>query len=80
MAQEMNVHSTGVTGYVVLSTTCRKITGTALVNHQAGYSYVVNACDNGEPGVNDTFAATLSNGYAVPDTVLGGGNIQLHEN
>ena len=45
-------------------------------------AYVV-ACDNGEPGVNDAFSITLSNGYSASGSLggsgPGGGNIQLHK-
>jgi hypothetical protein len=72
------VKGTGVTDYVVVNTTTRHIEGTAEVNGQAGFTYKVDVSDNGEPGTNDTFALTLSNGYAASGR-LGGGNIQIHK-
>ena len=72
------VKGTGVTAYVVVNTTTRHIEGTAEVNGQAGFTYKVDVSDNGEPGTNDTFALTLSNGYAASGR-LGGGNIQIHK-
>ncbi|HZT73810.1 MAG TPA: post-COAP-1 domain-containing protein [Terriglobales bacterium] len=59
-------------------TGCRRMQGSAEINGQPGFTYTVVACDNGEPGTNDTFSVTLSNGYANSAT-LGGGNIQLHK-
>jgi hypothetical protein len=76
-ATGMKVHGTGVTGYTVTGTTSRHITGTAQVNGVSGFTYGVDVADNGEPGTNDTFSITLSNGYSAGGT-LGGGNIQLH--
>jgi len=73
----MNVHGTGVTDYYVLTGTVRRIQGTAEINHQSGFTYTVDVADNGEPGTNDTFVITLSNGYSASGTVSGG-NIQLH--
>lgn len=77
----LQVKGTGVTGYTAdpvdpASPTLRHITGTAEINGQSG-SYQVDVADNGEPGRNDTFTITLSNGYSASGT-LTGGNIQLH--
>ena len=71
------VHGTGVTAYVVVNLTTRHIEGTAEINGQSGFTYKVDVADNGEPGRNDTFAITLSNGYTASGN-LEGGNIQLH--
>src|SRR2546425_7692614 len=70
------VKGTGVTGYTVdaMIPTMRHISGTAEVNGQGGFTYQVDVADNGEPGRNDTFAISLSNGYKASGT-LGGGNI-----
>lgn len=72
-----SVKGTGVTAYSVLSSTARHIEGTAEINGQSGFTYAVDVVDNGEPGRNDDFAITLSNGYSASGT-LQGGNIQLH--
>lgn len=72
-----SVKGTGVTAYVVMNSTTRHIEGTAEINGQGGYTYKVDVVDNGEPGRNDSFAMTLSNGYTASGT-LDGGNIQLH--
>lgn len=77
----MNVHGTGVTAYTVGSAgpASRHIEGTAEVNHQSGFTYMIDVSDNGEPGRNDTFDIQLSNGYTAGG-LLSGGNIQLHTN
>jgi len=71
--------SAALTGYRAGSTpTGRRIEGTAEINGASGFTFVVEVADNGEPGRNDTFSISLSNGYQASGT-LGGGNIQLHE-
>lgn len=72
----MQVKGTAVTSYQTIDTTTRRITGTATINGVAG-TYDVVVSDKGEPGTNDTFAITLSNGYTASGTLVGG-NIQLH--
>ena len=71
------VHGTGVTKYVILSSTTREIDGTAQVNGLDGLTYKVVVTDNGEPGTNDSFSIQLSNGYSAGGK-LGGGNIKIH--
>lgn len=71
------VKGTGVTAYVIVNATTRHIEGTAEINGQGGFTYKVDVADNGEPGRNDTFNLSLSNGYTASGS-LGGGNIQLH--
>ncbi|MCI0362407.1 MAG: hypothetical protein L0219_00905, partial [Phycisphaerales bacterium] len=73
----LKVKGTGVTAYTVINATTRRIQGTAEINGQGGFTYTVEVADNGEPGRNDTFVLSLSNGYNAGGT-LGGGNIQLH--
>ncbi|MCI0606596.1 hypothetical protein L0156_26730 [bacterium] len=73
----MKVKGTGVTAYVVVNNTTRHIEGTAEINGQGGFTYQVDVSDNGEPGRNDTFSISLSNGYFASGK-LSGGNIQLH--
>jgi len=72
----MKVHGTGVTAYTGTGNS-RHIEGTAEINGQSGFTYMVDVTDNGEPGRDDTFFISLSNGYSAGGT-LGGGNIQLH--
>lgn len=79
---DMKVKGTGVTAYVVIDATTRRIGGTATVNGQSGYTYQVDVSDKGEPGRNDSFAITLSKAGSVTYTASGklaGGNIQLHK-
>jgi len=74
----LKVHGTGVTAYRVAGPSTRHIEGTADIDGTPG-TYKVDVADNGEPGRNvDSFSLTLSSGYNVVDTLLGGGNIQLH--
>ncbi len=56
---------------------CRHFEGEAALDGVGGFTYAADVCDNGEPGVADTFAITLSNGYSAA-AVLGSGNIQVH--
>ena len=73
----MKVKGTGVTAYTVTGPTTRHIEGTADINGRSG-SYQVDVSDNGEPGRNDMFSITLSDGYHASGS-LAGGNIQLHK-
>jgi len=71
------VKGTGVTGYTVVDDITRRISGTAEIDGQPGYTYEAVVADNGEPGRSDRFALSLSSGYSASGT-LAGGNIQLH--
>lgn len=73
----VHIKGTGVTGYVVTSATCRKISGNAEYNG-APVTYVADVCDNGEPGTQDTIKLVLSNGYKAEGNPIQGGNYQLH--
>ena len=74
----MKVKATGVTAYGPGATAdSRRIEGPAEVDGVAGFTYVLEVADKGEPGSNDTFSLSLSNGYQASGT-LGGGNIQLY--
>ncbi len=75
---DLKVKETSVTAYEVVNPTTRRIKGTAEINGQGGFTYEVVVADNGEPGSDDTFVLTLSNGYNASGN-LGGGNIQLHK-
>ena len=74
----MHVKDTAVTGYSVdpSDPDCRIIDYNVTIDGNPGTAEV-RACDHGEPGENDTFEISLSNGYFAGGT-LGGGNIQLH--
>ncbi len=52
--------------------------GPCMVNKVAGFTCTVSVVDNGEPGSNDEFSISISNGYQAGGT-LGGGNIQVVE-
>jgi len=71
------VKGTSVTSYQIMGSTWRRISGTAEVNGVSGVGYTVDVTDAGEPGRDDTFSITLSNGYSASGK-LAGGNIQLH--
>ncbi len=71
------VKGTGVTAYEVLDPKSRRISGTAEINGQAGFTYEVDVTDEAEPGRADRFTLRLSNGYVASGN-LAGGNIQLH--
>ena len=73
----MKVKGTGVTGYIVLTETRRRIKGTCEIDGNSGYSYTVEVDDLGEPGRSDWFQIDLTNGYSAAGN-LEGGNIQLH--
>ena len=78
----MHVRSTEVTGYTAVGATTRKIDYNVDIDGAAGTCTVL-AADNGEPGLNDTFDITVSNGYHAGGDLggsgSGGGNIQLHK-
>ena len=79
---DVKVKGTGATSYIALDALTRRIEGTAKVNGKAGFTYRVDATDNGEPGRKDVFAISIWNAsgtliYSASGT-LGGGNIQLH--
>jgi hypothetical protein len=44
----------------------------------SGFKFKVYVEDNGEPGKNDVFKISLSNGYSAGGTLLNG-NIQIHK-
>ena len=74
--QDRTVKSSTVTS-VTVSGNCAQILGTATVNGAGAFGFQVQVCDNGEPGDNDTFSMSMSDGYAAAGT-LRGGNIQIH--
>lgn len=80
----MHVTSTAVTSFVIdpNDSDCADISYNVMIDGTPGTAYVV-ACDNGEPGVNDTFSISLSNGYSAAGDLggsrPGGGNIQMHK-
>jgi hypothetical protein len=75
-AQDRTVKSTTITS-VVVNGNCAHIVGTATVNGMGAFGFEVTVCDNGEPGTNDTFSISMSDGYNASGS-LRGGNIQIH--
>lgn len=73
----VQVKSTEVTSYQVIDAVTRKIEGIARLKNGTSVNYSVIVVDNGEPGRNDSFSLTLSNGYSISG-LLKGGNMQLH--
>jgi hypothetical protein len=73
----LKVKATAITAYVIINTTTRQIDGTCEINGVPG-TFSVIVSDKGEPGRNDTFDITLSNGYKASGKLIGG-NIQLHK-
>jgi len=71
------VKGTSVTSYEDIGPTSRRIKGTAEVDGVGGTEYTVEVTDAGEPGRDDTFSISLTNGYTASGK-LAGGNIQLH--
>jgi hypothetical protein len=84
----MHVKSTSVTAYQgVCGTTVRRIQGQATVNGKAGFTYLLEVDDKGEPGRNDTFAIKVFEGSGaliynasgdLGGSRPGGGNVKLH--
>lgn len=78
----IDVHSVNTSVPTVsFAGTCGQFKGDAKLNQQLGYTYTVDACDNGEPGAGkDTFSISVTGpafSYSNSGT-LTGGNIQIH--
>ena len=73
----VKVKGTSVTSYEIMGPTWRRIKGMAEVDGAGDIGYTVDVTDAGEPGRDDMFSITLSNGYSASGK-LAGGNIQLH--
>jgi len=72
-ATSISVYATGDTA------TTRHMEGNAEIDGVSGFTYSIDAADNGEPGRGvDTLNLSLSNGYSAGGT-LAGGNLQLHK-
>jgi DNA-binding beta-propeller fold protein YncE len=76
---KMNVHSQSITSLVV-SPDKKKASfgGQCTINEVSGFTFTVSVEDNGEPGKNDVFKISLSNGYSAGSTLCNG-NIQIHQ-
>ena len=78
----MHVRSTSVASYSAGEGDIRQIVYNVSIDGESGTATVLVA-DRGEPGVNDLFEVSLSNGYRAGGDLggdgPGGGNIQLHK-
>lgn len=81
LAANLQIESASVTSFAV-SGNCAQFSGPAKINNTDGYTYEVNACDNGEPGVDsDTFTITGTGPggfYYTRSGTLTGGNLLLN--
>jgi len=76
---KMIVHSHNMTSLVVSSDkTKATFTGECTINGIGGFTFKAYVEDNGEPGKNDIFKITLSDGYSAGGILLNG-NIQIHK-
>ncbi len=75
---ETRIRATAVTTYTEVNENTRRLEGECEVNEIGGNTFVVEVVDNGEPGIDDTFSISVSNGYEASGNLVGG-NIQLHE-
>ncbi len=78
----LHVKGTKITAYEVISENCRRATYTGTAGGQS-VTIVLEVCDNGEPGRDDTLRIQVSSGYTASGDLggpgKGGGNIQLHK-
>jgi len=72
----LHLRTTSLTAYATIDETTRSFEGTAVVGGEE-VTFVATVSDAGEPGRDDTFALSLSNGYSTSGS-LRGGNVQLH--
>jgi hypothetical protein len=78
------VQSTDVTTYTLDAPNQRTFGGDCNFNGASGYTYSATVQDNGEPGNgNDMFSISVYDSsanlvYSAPMTLLGGGNIEIH--
>ena len=80
--QPLNVHSISVLAVVCVrfpdGHAEATIFGEATIDGSGRYAYRIDVEDRGEPGTNDTYWITLSNGYDSGRQALEGGNITIH--
>ena len=71
--------STSITSYATgTAANSRHIEGIGQVNGVDGYTFCADVTDNGDPGTNDVFDLSVSDGYQAGGA-LGGGNIQIND-
>jgi hypothetical protein len=76
---KMIVHGPSMISLVVSSDkTKATFVGTCTINGVGGFTFKAYVEDNSEPGTNDVFKISLSNGYTAGGTLLNG-NIQIHK-
>jgi len=83
-ASDIKLHSDEMTLLSVNPANTQAIfTGTASIDQQSGFTFIITVQDNGEPGTNDFFSITIfdSGGSSIyqKDGTLKKGNIQTHE-
>ena len=80
--QPLNVHSISVLAVVCVrfpdGHAEATIFGEATIDGSGRYAYRIDVEDRGEPGTNDTYWISLSNGYDSGRQALEGGNITIH--
>jgi hypothetical protein len=76
---KMIVHSETMTSLIVSKDkTKATFRGTCTINGIGGFTFSAYVEDKGEPGTNDVFKISLSNGISAGGTLLNG-NIQIHK-
>ncbi|KAL7444670.1 hypothetical protein ACHAXM_009591 [Skeletonema potamos] len=90
----LHFDSTSYNWLVITGSDCAKYKGEGDINGLAGYGFMLTACDNGEPGTDDTFRIKIwdivsgstmyDNAMGLGDdsyegTIISGGNIQIHQ-
>jgi hypothetical protein len=80
-AERRHVHSIEFTAMTCSDNlTAGTIFGRATVNGAGDVVFRIDVTDHGEPGRNDTYGITMSDGYASGQQRLQGGNVQIHKN
>jgi uncharacterized protein (DUF2141 family) len=79
-AQPRHVQSIEVTAVTCSDDlTMATIFGRATVDGAGDFVFRIDVTDLGEPGSNDTYGITMSDGYASGQQRLEGGNVQIHK-
>jgi hypothetical protein len=55
------------------------IFGTATVDGSGSFFFRIDLVDMGDPGTNDRYGITMSDGYASGQQPLQGGNLKIHK-
>lgn len=94
-AEGLVFESTSYDWLIISGSDCAKYKGLGDLNNVAGYGFMLTACDNGEPGVGDTFRIKIWHSFdetspiydnvmgafddSYDGTDIGGGNINIHQ-